>query len=281
MQQSSWARFKAASRAKYQGSVAQELIRALNAVDFGNRIVLFGASMLLSVLPLIVLLSAFANSRVDDDISRHLGLNNQGARIVGGLFRTSAASFNFAVLLSLLLSLAGTIAVARSIQVVYERAFDRSPAHGIRNLLRCLVWVSSLAGLLIADALYSKSLRSRPAGPLVLGLVDFAVLLLFFWWSFHFLLVGRESWRRIVPSAIATALFWIGLGVVASIYFSSNIVSDSRLYGTIGVVFSLMTWFIAIGAVITLGAVAGVVWQSRRSARRRRSGGPLASDSSP
>jgi membrane protein len=54
----------------------------------------------------------------------------------------------------------------------------------------------------------------------------------------------------------------MGLGVLASVYFSSTVVSDGRLYGTIGVVFTLVTWFIAIGAVLTLGAVVGLVWLS-------------------
>jgi hypothetical protein len=39
---------------------------------------------------------------------------------------------------------------------------------------------------------------------------------------------------------------------------SSAIISGSRLCGTPGVVFSLMTWFIAIGAVVVPGVVAGV-----------------------
>ncbi len=70
---------------------------------------------------------------------------------------------------------------------------------------------------------------------------------------------------------MTTAVFWMGLGVFASFYLSSTLVSDSRLYGKIGVVFTLVTWFIAIGAVITLGAVAGVVWQKRRSQRAEQS----------
>jgi len=35
--------------------------------------------------------------------------------------------------------------------------------------------------------------------------------------------------------------------------------------GAIGAVFGIMTWFVAIGAVIILGAVVGVVWEDRRS----------------
>jgi len=243
----------------------QDFVRKLEAVEFGDRIVLFGAALLLSVLPLIILLSAFASERVDDDIARHLGLGRQGSRIIEGLFQSSNVSFDLGVLVSLLLSLAGTIAVARSVQVIYERTFEQAHAKGTGNLLRCFVWIVVLAGLLILDGAISGSLRDVPAGAVVLGLVDFVVLTLFFWWSGHYLLAGSEPWKRVGPSAVATALLWIGLGVFASLYFSSTVVSDSRLYGKIGVVFTLVTWFIAIGAVITLGAVVGAVWEQRRS----------------
>jgi membrane protein len=78
-----------------------------------------------------------------------------------------------------------------------------------------------------------------------------------FWWTMHFLLAGRVSWRLLLGPAVLTPLLWIGLELFFWVYFSASIISDSRLYGTIGVVFSLMIWFIAIGAVIVLGAVAG------------------------
>jgi membrane protein len=66
--------------------------------------------------------------------------------------------------------------------------------------------------------------------------------------------------------------------VVFSIIFSSTVISDDKKYGSIGVVFALMSWLIAIGVVIILGAVAGVVWRERslsfsaglRKLRRRR-----------
>jgi len=157
--------------------------------------------------------------------------------------------------------------VARSVQAIYEGTFEKAHARGTENLLRCFVWVAGLAGLLILDGEISEPLRNGPGGPVMLGLVDFVLLTLFFWWSIHFLLAGRESWIRVAPSAVATAIFWMGLGVFASFYLSSAVVSDSRLYGKIGVVFTLVTGFIAIGAVLTLGAVTGVVWQGRRSRR--------------
>ena len=65
----------------------------------------------------------------------------------------------------------------------------------------------------------------------------------------------------------------IGLGLFAAVYFSSAIISDSRLYGTIGVVFTLLTWFIAIGAVIVPGAVGGATWDQRKSRSGRTNTG--------
>jgi uncharacterized BrkB/YihY/UPF0761 family membrane protein len=120
------------------------------------------------------------------------------------------------------------------------------------------------SGVVIANGAIDRALRDD-AGPVVFGLVEFVLFTLFFWWSLHFLLAARESWRAVRPAAIATAVFWVGLGVFAAFYFSSTVVCDSKTYGTIGVVFTLVTWFIAIGAVISLGAVVSAVWQKRRS----------------
>jgi membrane protein len=94
--------------------------------------------------------------------------------------------------------------------------------------------------------------------------VSFVAVTVFFAWTMHFLLAGREPWRRLIRPAFVTAVFWLGLAFLASAYFSSSIITDNKLYGTIGVVFSLLTWFIAIGAVVVLGALFGAWWQELR-----------------
>ena len=70
------------------------------------------------------------------------------------------------------------------------------------------------------------------------GLVTYAGTAAFAWWTMNFLLAGRVPWRRLLAAAVLTALVWIGLGLFSSVYFSSAIISDSRQYGTIGVVFT-------------------------------------------
>ena len=97
------------------------------------------------------------------------------------------------------------------------------------------------------------------------------VATIFFIWTMHFLLDGSVSWRLLVRPAVLTAALWVALGLFSSLYFSSVVIDDSKTYGTIGVVFTLLTWFILIGGVVVLGAACGTAWQRRHG--QRRSGG--------
>jgi len=60
--------------------------------------------------------------------------------------------------------------------------------------------------------------------------------------------------------------------IVFSFIFSNDVIFDDKIYGPIGIVFAFMSWLIAIGVVIILGAVFGVVWREQR--RKRRPGNP-------
>lgn len=261
-------RWVSAARDHFEGSVAQDFLRRLGAANFVNSIMLFGASLLLSVLPFIILLSSLANHRVDADLSRDIGLNSQGASIVSQLFRSSPTHPAAAIATALIFATAGTMAVANSLQVIYERAFGQQH-RGWRDVLRFITWAGVLFGVLFAESAISEHVRI--GGPVVRGLVTYAVMSVFFWWAMHFLLAGRVPWRRLVHAAVLTTLLWIGLELFSSVYFSAAVISDSRLYGTIGVVFSFLTWFIAVGAVMVLGAAAGATWDQRKERRPRPS----------
>jgi uncharacterized BrkB/YihY/UPF0761 family membrane protein len=45
------------------------------------------------------------------------------------------------------------------------------------------------------------------------------------------------------------------------------VISNEKKYGPIGVIFALLSYLIAIGVVVILGAVVGLVWQERSSAK--------------
>ena len=250
----------AGARARYERSWAGEIVTQLRTLDFVNWITMFGAALLWSALPLIILLSSLANERIDDDLSRHIGLSHEGARIVHTLFRGTPAHAVEPIVTGLLFSFAGVIAVVGSLQVIYERIFGQEP-RGWRNLPRWLVWTVALIAALTLEGVVNRPVRDV-AGPVVRDAVGLVVSTLFFWWTMHYLLAGRTPWRRLGRPALVTSGLWAALALFSSAYFSPVLISDSHIYGTIGVVFSLLTWFFLIGAVIVLGAVCGAAWQS-------------------
>jgi membrane protein len=259
-----------AARGRFAGSAVQVFLRRLGALDFVQCIMAFGGSLLLSALPFVILASSLANHRIDTDLSRHIGLDHQGAAIVSRLFASSASHSAAGLVTAFIIATAGTMAVAGSLQVIYEQTFGQEH-RGWRDALRYLTWVGVLFGVLVAESVISNPVRVT-LGPVGEGFVTYAGVAAFFWWTMYFLLAGRVSGRILVRPALLTALLWIGLELFSSAYFSSQIVSDSSLYGTIGVVFSLLTWFIAIGAVIVLGTAAGATWEERKG----RLGAPKA-----
>src|SRR3954447_4941512 len=250
------------ARSRIEGSAVQDFANRLKSVDFLNATAVLGAMLLLSVLPLLIVLSGIADQKIDDDLSRHIGLDSHGAAIVRSLFRSSPAHDTGSVVTAVIFGLAGTVAVVSQLQLIYERTFDQ--AHrGWRDIGRFVLWVAVLVIVLVGEGASDGVVRDA-AGRIVEALWGLVGLTVFFWWSMHLLLAGRVPWRTLLRPALLTAIFWVGLAAFSSTVFSSTIVSDSRLYGTVGVVFTLLSWVIAIGAVMVLGAAGGAAWQARR-----------------
>jgi membrane protein len=254
----------ASARDRFEGSLAQSFLVRLKALDFATQAMLFGAGLLVSLLPFVILLSAFASQRVDDDISLRLGLDRRAADIVDHLFTSAPATLNAATATSLVFLIAGMLAVASSLQQIYEKVF-RQDHRGMRDLYRLAAWIVALCVPVVTESLTERSVSSVAAGGRLAPLVTVAIMTPFFWWTMHFLLAGRVPWRTVLPAAVITGFLYGGLGVFSRFYFSETIISDSKTYGTIGAIFGIMTWFIAIGAVIILGAVAGAVWEGRKN----------------
>ena len=154
----------------------------------------------------------------------------------------------------------------------FSRSTRRSSAKitgAYRDLYRLLTWIVVLCLTVVLESLAGKPVSNVSAGGWLAPLITVAIMTPFFWWTMHFLLAGRVPWRKLLPSAITTGVCFGSLGVFSRFYFSETIISDSKTYGTIGAVFAIMTWLVAIGAVIILGAVAGVVWEDRKSGQIR------------
>jgi membrane protein len=257
-----------AARVRLERSWVDDLVRHIKAVDMFTWTLVFGAELLWSVLPLLILLSSFANHRIDDDLSSHIGLDPKAALIIRDMFRNTPEHALIPILSGLLFSLAGTIAVIQSLQVLYERVFEQD-RRGWRGVPRVLAWLVILLAFLALQAGLDRPVRTA-VGPVISRAVGVVVVTLFFGWTMHFLLAGRVQWRLVVRPALVTGLLWLCLALFSALLLSSDVISNRNDYGTIGVVFSLLTWFVLIGTAIVLGAVGGMFWQTRAGRNRTR-----------
>ena len=100
-------------------------------------------------------------------------------------------------------------------------------------------------------------------GPALLAVTGLVWATGFWWLTMQILLAGRLSWRAQFPAAWATGVLYIAMQMVFSLVFSAMVISDEHIYGPIGTIFAVLSYLIAIGVVVILGAVAGRAWHER------------------
>ncbi len=205
-------------------------------MDFINRGMLFAATLLLCLFPFLIVANALAGRSAATGLARHLGLNKQAAADVGSLFTSSAATSSAVTGTAWVFFILGGIAAATAIQQLYERAFELD-SRGTKDMFRRLIWLTVLVGCSALAGWAGPELRGE-GGPVLLGILGLVVLTGFWWFTIWFLLARRISWRDLFPSAVATAVFWLGIEAVFSVIFSGMVTSYDKKYGPIGVVFA-------------------------------------------
>ena len=247
-------------KGKYAGSWAEYLWHRLDAVDFMNQAMLLAATFLLCLVPFLIVAAALGGRSIVSDLSWRLGLSKQAAADVGHLFTSSSATSAAVTGLSWVCFILAGIAAATAVQQLYQRVFKLDP-RGLPDRLRAVIWLALVVGWIIVSSWMGPGLRAN--GPVLFWVVNIPAWIGFWWFAMWFLLAGRVAWRRLYPCAVATGAFWMGMQAVFLVIFSGMVISYDQKYGAIGVVFGLMSFFIAIGVVLTLGAAVGLMWQDR------------------
>lgn len=251
---------------EYSASVAVDLRRRLGAMDVINQGVLFAATLLLCLFPFLIVTSALAGRPVVNVLTRYTGLNGQAAADIDHLFASSAATASAVVgTASMVFFVFGGIAGATALQQVYERAFDL-PNRKMKDVPRRLAWLGLLIGTLLLTGWAGPGLR-HVGGPALVAAAGLVLSTGFWWLTMRILLGRRVTWRALFPAACATGVLFVAMDAVFSLFFSTMVISNDHRYGPIGVIFALLSYLIAIGVVIILGAVIGLVWQGHSSGR--------------
>jgi membrane protein len=245
---------------KYAGSWAEYLWHLLDAADFMNQAMLLAATLLLCAVPFLLIAAALAGRSAVSALTARLGLSQQAAADVGDLFTSSSATDAAVTGLAWVFFILGGIAAATAIQRLYQRVFQLD-SRGPRDTVRALIWLALVVGWIALGTAAGPGFYA--SAPVLWWIVNIPALVGFWWFTMWFLLAGRASWRRLYPCAVTTSAFWLGMLAVFNVIFSGMVIGYDQKFGPIGVVFALMSFFIAIGVVIVLGASVGLMWQDR------------------
>ena len=253
------------SRPRFADSLIGQVWDRLQALDFVNRGTLLASVLLLCFVPFMIVVRAVSGRGAATSLTTRFGLDPQAADAVSHVFISPTATTGAISGLSWVVVVVGGISAAGAIQQLYESGFDLE-RRGLRDTPRHVAW---LLWVVVASGLAGwagPGLRGL-AGPVVLAVVGLVWFTGFWWLGMWVLLGGRMTWSQLFPSALATAIFWLGTTVAFRLTMSATITENYRQYGAIGVIFAVMTVLIAIGVVVLLGAVVGAVWQERRAGR--------------
>ena len=171
------------------------------------------------MFPVLVIFADVTGRSVQKGVITRMGLNTQAAKDVKGLIGSGRGA------LATLTVLGATFwSSAPSVSPPPCRAGTRGcstfPARRPgRRSIGWAAWFIVLLGYLTVEVIIGQ--HTGPAGGRVLTFFcEFAVSVVFWWWSVHVLLSGRMGWRAAFPTGLVTAICLTGLTVFSALLFS-------------------------------------------------------------
>ena len=246
----------------------------LGAIDLMNSALMFAGLFLVCFFPFLAVVDAATGRNTQKTITDRLGLNPQASHDVDALISAGNQTISALSVLSAIVLVLFAIGIPGVLQAWYEKVYhQQAPYGGLRQFTRKLIWLAVFLAYIWLEALTGQ--QTGPAGGRLLTFVcEFAIAVLFWWWTVRFLLDGRIGWRALFPAALATGFCLTGLAVFSLLLFSGSVISGENSYGPIGVVLVLLYYLIGAGVCLLLGAVFGQMWNERHQPPR-----PTRSDS--
>lgn len=231
---------------------------AVQGIDRAMAIAAQGYS---AFLPLLIvyasLLPRSDNKSFADLLIKRFELTGSAAASVQQAFAPSGAVESSVTALGILLLLVSTLAFTRGLQRLYEGAYGL-PTLGVRNTLRALLWLTTIAAIVTLRPVVVDPLSGwlLVAATLVIGTVT--------WLLTPYLLLGRRVRpARLLPAAILSAIGMAGVGVWSVIWMPHTLATSAAQFGIIGIGFAMLTWFVAVAAVLVVTTTGGATIAER------------------
>lgn len=165
-----------------------------------------------------------------------------------------------------LMVLLSATACSRAMQRLCQRAWSLPKASARVAAWRWIAWIATWLGMFAVQG----SLRNGFGLGLWLGVPLLLIAEVgIWWWTQHLLLVARVPWRPLLPGALLTGAALTVVTSTASLYVPRALNHSLEKYGSLGAVFTLLSWLITLCVVATLCLTTGAViarepWAVRR-----------------
>lgn len=262
------------SRAETRFPVITHLLSHLISVNVLDSATRLAAQAFLTAVPLLFVVASIAPPSLRDQfvtsVRDAFGLSGSSeaelTKVMQGTAGPSDELRQTTGVVGGLMVLISATACSRAMQRLCERAWSM-PKAGAR--LAAWRWVTWLAAWLLMFAVQG-SLRDGFGIGLWLGV---PLLLIaetgIWWWTQHLLLAARLPWLPLLPGALLTGTALSVLTSSASLYVPRALNRSLEKYGSLGAVFTLLSWLISLCVVVALCITAGAViarepWATRR-----------------
>ncbi|MFJ5778946.1 YhjD/YihY/BrkB family envelope integrity protein [Streptomyces sp. NPDC093094] len=244
---------------------------SVNVFDSATRL---AAQTFLTAVPLLFLVASLAPQEVRDQFVHSLhdlfGLSGSAdaelRKAFHGADSTSDELRQTTSVVSGLMVLISATACSRAMQRLCQRAWHMPKASARTAAWRWIVWL--VVWLVVLSV--QGSLRNGFGAGLWLGVPLLLLLQIgMWWWTPHLLLAARVPWLPLLPGALLTGAALCVLTCTAPLYMSQALDHSLEKYGSLGAVFTLLSWLITLCVVVTLCITAGAVvarepWAVRR-----------------
>ena len=231
------------------------------AVQGIDRAMAIAAQSYSAFLPLVIVYSSTLprgeNEDFADVLINRFELRDAAAASVKQAFAPSGDVESSLTVLGVMLLLVSTLSFTRGLQRMYEGAFGL-PTLGMRNTPRALTWL-----LIVGAVIALRPIVTAPLHGWLLVAMTLAMSTLL-WLVTPYLLLGRRVRpQRLLPSAMLAAIGMAGIGIWSVIYMPRALASYAAQYGVIGIGFAMLTWFVAVAAVLVVTTTGGATIADR------------------
>lgn len=271
----SWAERPLVRRARrlVENSIIWRIVVATLEIRLYDRALTIAGKAFIALVPLLIvaatILSASDSQAIGSWLITKFQLDGASADAVRQLFGRPPSATGGLTVLSVITVLVSASSFARSIQRVYEVAWDL-PAKGLRRAVDGIQGAGVLLLALVALAYVASLTDDLPGGRLVTLTVQVASAVPAWLLASRLLLSRRVAWHLLLPGAVVSAFAQVAVSAVGATYVPHLIERNTDRYGVIGVAIALISWLVILSLVIVGSAVVGAQLGAALAARDAR-----------